>query len=69
MEHQSKVDKRMPRRIFEYCMGVMIALEKTQKVDDGSNHYVPIYVAAMDSSGVFSAPTKLFIDITIFLFF
>lgn len=26
---------------------------------DGSNHYVPIYVAAMDSLGVFSAPTKI----------
>ena len=37
VEHQSKVDKRMPRRIFEYCMGIMMELEKTQKEDDGSN--------------------------------
>ena len=31
VEHQSKVDKRMPRRIFEYCMGIMMELEKMQK--------------------------------------
>lgn len=37
VEHQSKVDKRMPRRIFEYCMGIMMELEKTKKEDDGSN--------------------------------
>ena len=37
VEHQSKVDKRMPRRIFEYCMGIMMGLEKTKKDIDGSN--------------------------------
>ena len=45
MEHQSKVDKRMPRRIFEYCMGIMMELEKTQKEDDGSNPIIiPIVI-------------------------
>ena len=45
VEHQSKVDKRMPRRIFEYCMGIMMALEKSQKEDDGSNPIIiPIVI-------------------------
>ena len=45
VEHQSRVDKRMPRRIFEYCMGVMMTLEKMQKEDDGSNPLIiPIVV-------------------------
>lgn len=45
VEHQSKVDKRMPRRIFEYCMGIMMELEKTQKEDDGSNPLIiPIVI-------------------------
>lgn len=45
VEHQSKVDKRMPRRIFEYCMGIMMAIEKTTKENDGSNPIiVPIVI-------------------------
>ena len=45
VEHQSKVDKRMPRRIFEYCMGIMMAIEKITKEDDGSNPIiVPIVI-------------------------
>lgn len=45
VEHQSKVDKRMPRRIFEYCMGIMMELEKSQKKDDGSNPLIiPIVI-------------------------
>lgn len=45
VEHQSKVDKKMPRRIFEYCMGIMMELEKTQKEDDGSNPVIiPIVI-------------------------
>lgn len=35
----------MPRRIFEYCMGIMMAIEKTKKEDDGSNPIiVPIVI-------------------------
>ena len=49
VEHQSKVDKRMPRRIFEYCMGIMMALDKTQKEDDGSN---PIIIPVVIYTGV-----------------
>jgi len=45
VEHQSKVDKRMPRRIFEYCMGIMMTLEKIQKEDDERNPIiVPIVI-------------------------
>ena len=45
VEQQSKVDKRMPRRIFEYCMGIMMALEKIQKEDEESNPIiVPIVI-------------------------
>lgn len=45
VEHQSKVDKRMPRRIFEYCMGIMMELEKSQKEDNGSNPIIiPIVI-------------------------
>ena len=45
VEHQSKVDKRMPRRIFEYCMGIMMAIEKTTKENDGGNPIiVPIVI-------------------------
>lgn len=39
---------------YEYTLN-----QNYQATSDGSNHYVPIYVAAMDSSGVFSAPTKI----------
>lgn len=49
VEHQSKVDKRMPRRIFEYCMGIMMELEKNQKEDDGSN---PIIIPVVIYTGV-----------------
>lgn len=48
VEHQSKVDKRMPRRIFEYCMGIMMELEKSQKEDDGSN---PLIIPAVIYTG------------------
>ena len=45
LEHQSKVDKRMPRRIFEYCMGIMMELETSKKDDDGSNPIIiPIVI-------------------------
>ena len=50
VEHQSKVDKRMPRRIFEYCMGIMMELEKTQKQDDGSNPLIiPVVIYTGDN--------------------
>lgn len=45
IEHQSKIDKRIPRRIFEYCMGIMMGIEKSQKQDDGSNPVIiPIVI-------------------------
>ena len=48
VEHQSKVDKRMPRRIFEYCVGIMMELEKMRKEDDGSN---PIIIPVVIYTG------------------
>lgn len=48
VEHQSKADKRMPRRIFEYCMGIMMELEKNQNSDDGSN---PIIIPVVINTG------------------
>lgn len=45
VEHQSKVDKRMPIRILEYCMGIMMEIEKNEKQNDGSNPIIiPIVI-------------------------